>query len=166
MALVKCPECGKDLSSEARGCPHCGYSPMQPSKRAPVGWGFRILFGIFALFIGLVILGSIGNNANSERDAKARAECNPGVAKVADTLVEKMIKEDLFYRIDGGGNFPRIYVKENWYLVPIDGKITFDEILQCHFTQGKEKPLLGVYIDHRSGKTVANTGGASGFRME
>ena len=25
MALIKCPECGKEVSSEALGCPHCGY---------------------------------------------------------------------------------------------------------------------------------------------
>ena len=24
MALVKCPECGKEVSSEAPTCPHCG----------------------------------------------------------------------------------------------------------------------------------------------
>lgn len=25
MALLKCPECGKDVSSEATSCPHCGF---------------------------------------------------------------------------------------------------------------------------------------------
>ena len=25
MALIKCPECGKKISSEAEICPHCGY---------------------------------------------------------------------------------------------------------------------------------------------
>lgn len=25
MALIKCPECGKEVSSSARSCPHCGY---------------------------------------------------------------------------------------------------------------------------------------------
>lgn len=26
MALIKCPECEKEVSSEALSCPHCGYS--------------------------------------------------------------------------------------------------------------------------------------------
>ena len=26
MALVKCPECGNDVSDTARTCPHCGYN--------------------------------------------------------------------------------------------------------------------------------------------
>lgn len=25
MALLKCPECGNNVSSEATACPHCGY---------------------------------------------------------------------------------------------------------------------------------------------
>ena len=25
MSLIKCPECGHDVSSEATHCPHCGY---------------------------------------------------------------------------------------------------------------------------------------------
>ena len=27
MALIKCAECGKEVSSEAVACPHCGYAP-------------------------------------------------------------------------------------------------------------------------------------------
>ena len=26
MALIKCPECGKEFSDTATTCPHCGYS--------------------------------------------------------------------------------------------------------------------------------------------
>ena len=29
MALIKCPECGQDASSQAEKCPHCGY-PLRP----------------------------------------------------------------------------------------------------------------------------------------
>ncbi|WP_366944958.1 zinc-ribbon domain-containing protein [uncultured Bilophila sp.] len=25
MALVSCPECGKEISDAAQSCPHCGY---------------------------------------------------------------------------------------------------------------------------------------------
>ena len=25
MALIKCPECGKEISDKAGKCPHCGY---------------------------------------------------------------------------------------------------------------------------------------------
>jgi len=34
MGLMKCPDCGKDVSTSAPACPHCG-KPMQPPVLAP-----------------------------------------------------------------------------------------------------------------------------------
>lgn len=34
MALIKCPECGREISSNAAACPHCG-NPV-PKKMCPV----------------------------------------------------------------------------------------------------------------------------------
>ena len=31
MALIKCPECGKEVSTAAEACPHCGY-PLKSRK--------------------------------------------------------------------------------------------------------------------------------------
>src|SRR5262245_8029512 len=33
MALIKCPECARDVSDQASSCPHCGY-PMQRTNGA------------------------------------------------------------------------------------------------------------------------------------
>jgi hypothetical protein len=33
MALVKCPECGNDISSEVRKCPHCGYKKKKVNDK-------------------------------------------------------------------------------------------------------------------------------------
>jgi uncharacterized membrane protein YvbJ len=32
MALIKCKECGKEVSSEAKNCPNCGY-PITSTKK-------------------------------------------------------------------------------------------------------------------------------------
>ena len=38
MALVPCPECGKQVSTQAPSCPHCGYAPQAaPVRFAAVG---------------------------------------------------------------------------------------------------------------------------------
>lgn len=29
MALIECPECGRDVSDQAAACPHCGYPLRQ-----------------------------------------------------------------------------------------------------------------------------------------
>ena len=31
MALIKCPECGNDVSTSAASCPHCGF-PLKPAE--------------------------------------------------------------------------------------------------------------------------------------
>ena len=31
--IIKCPECGKDVSSEAEACPFCGYPIKNPKKK-------------------------------------------------------------------------------------------------------------------------------------
>ena len=38
MALIKCPECGKEVSDSAKSCPHCGYplDKEQPIKQEVV----------------------------------------------------------------------------------------------------------------------------------
>lgn len=36
MALIRCPECDKEVSSEARVCPHCGY----PLRKEPIKCGY------------------------------------------------------------------------------------------------------------------------------
>lgn len=35
MALIHCPECGKEISDKAEKCPNCGY-PLPPQKTQPV----------------------------------------------------------------------------------------------------------------------------------
>lgn len=35
MAIIKCPECGKDISEKAANCIHCGY-PIKPRPAQPV----------------------------------------------------------------------------------------------------------------------------------
>ncbi|WEI17564.1 zinc ribbon domain-containing protein [Acinetobacter proteolyticus] len=34
MALISCPECSRQVSTQANSCPHCGY-PLQTQHNAP-----------------------------------------------------------------------------------------------------------------------------------
>ena len=48
MALIKCPECGRQVSDRAATCPECGY-PISSSKELP---------GQVAIKIGNLVLGN------------------------------------------------------------------------------------------------------------
>lgn len=36
MALIKCPECGKEISDSVKQCPHCGYEIKKQKSKKPV----------------------------------------------------------------------------------------------------------------------------------
>lgn len=64
MALVKCGECGNEVSTQAKACPKCGAVMPKPKKSVgPVG----LLFG--AIVLGAIIMGFV----NTERDKTDRA---------------------------------------------------------------------------------------------
>lgn len=52
MALIRCPECNKEISNKANACPHCGHS-----KGTPKSYGCGTI--ILLLIIGTVIYGAL-----------------------------------------------------------------------------------------------------------
>ncbi|WP_311223584.1 MULTISPECIES: zinc ribbon domain-containing protein [unclassified Acidovorax] len=74
MALIRCPECSREVSSHAPACPGCGYplkagvsNEKQPAWESPSVWGriaamfgawmiapwiARLVFGLGALVLG------------------------------------------------------------------------------------------------------------------
>lgn len=53
MALMLCPECGTEISTEAAACPKCGYRRV-----TPLSWLDRIIIGLgpVAGVLGLLLL--------------------------------------------------------------------------------------------------------------
>ena len=61
MALTKCRECSKEVSTQAKRCPHCGASV----KKSNAGWiGFLILI-LFIIVIALITGQSDSNSAKN-----------------------------------------------------------------------------------------------------
>lgn len=66
MALNPCKECGKDISSTAAKCPHCGAQNNTAMKR-----GCLVLVGIFAfLFVALFLIMNSGNKKRQDTGEK------------------------------------------------------------------------------------------------
>lgn len=72
MALIKCKECGKEISSEAEACPHCGYKPKKAGCLAAIGIG--ILAVIVVSLIGRCSLRSDAEKAAPQAVSKVPPE--------------------------------------------------------------------------------------------
>ena len=70
MAMIKCPECQKDISSAAKKCPTCGVVLEKPKKKSYFG---IILAGILVL----IVLGAISGNTDSTSSAASPATAQP-----------------------------------------------------------------------------------------
>lgn len=63
MAMIKCPECGKEVSDKARSCPNCG-NPMTDNqlsfvkdKLTLISWNLSVIKGliIFAVIVSIIV---------------------------------------------------------------------------------------------------------------
>jgi uncharacterized membrane protein YvbJ len=139
MALIKCVECGKDISDKATSCPNCGAPVVQEKSAGPISTRvtkpksnahFYYLIAAFALFacavIGVLIV-LLNNKPNSTSQAynstqtnsvnhkpsltSASVESNTGINRVADSKnVSGELKE---LKYPDGKLQERYYVKLN-----------------------------------------------------
>lgn len=76
MALVKCKECGKEVSSEAEACPHCGAKIASNSSMGCGSIvGIVLLVGVLALVFG---------GSNSSNTSGSGSTSSPTPAGVRD----------------------------------------------------------------------------------
>lgn len=86
MAMTKCKECGKDVSTKADKCPHCG-------AKGPGGKG-NILGGIFfiAIIVGLVMAFTGGDDNGGSSGDSAIGDKNP--EKTQEKTTEQKAAEE------------------------------------------------------------------------
>lgn len=88
MALVKCKECAKDISSEAKACPSCGAKPPKSSSRLAVA-----LIGIAAVAIYV-------DGSKKDTPPQPAVSITPEQARVNKKLAdEKTARLDSTFRV-------------------------------------------------------------------
>ncbi|MDY4027897.1 MAG: zinc ribbon domain-containing protein [Butyrivibrio crossotus] len=91
MALIKCPECGKEVSSSAKSCPNCGH-PISPSTEKVVEKTVvkekkkRGCLSTILLFI--VIIAVIGALASGGKDSKNESNSESSAPNQKATVTE------------------------------------------------------------------------------
>lgn len=68
MALIYCRECGKQVSSSARSCPHCGCPIGGASEQGDMNWGYFFISFLIPL-VGLILCLVSPDERNKVRSA-------------------------------------------------------------------------------------------------
>lgn len=98
MAMIKCPECGQDVSDSAETCPHCGYklkkvdgeSGKPPKKSRGKGClvAAIIVVAIVVLgFVGCMVWAGSNSHSGSQTASSSQSSSNDSAAAAQLSLV-------------------------------------------------------------------------------
>ncbi|MFT6865914.1 MAG: DNA-directed RNA polymerase subunit RPC12/RpoP [Cyclobacteriaceae bacterium] len=112
MALIKCPECEKEISDKANSCPNCGYelNPKpkelkEPPKHKNDGSGcgtWIVVIGV--IFLILYLIGSFSDDNSSSNSPSGSTN-----KFLAYTYAEDFVKKKL--KSPGTAEFPGTFEK-------------------------------------------------------
>src|SRR5690349_21197547 len=68
--MIACEECEKELSDQARACPHCGA----PNRSAPMRGGSKAVLYVIGVIVGLVVLITLFGMLQPEDPVKREAK--------------------------------------------------------------------------------------------
>lgn len=68
MALMICPECGKEVTDTAKNCIHCGYPIKTPKKELPVK-KISIVMAIALVIVACILILFLSNRLNDTEKA-------------------------------------------------------------------------------------------------
>lgn len=121
MALIKCPECGKEVSDKAKACPNCGFpindtKVEEPKEKEETGnvtiYGIRqgfLLGGTMKIYLDGEYFDSVKKGGTLKfkvnKDTKITAKCgiNPAKGEIVVHANENIKIQIVYNRI--GGNF-------------------------------------------------------------
>ncbi len=86
MALIKCEECGREISEEARTCPNCGVKTAKTKKQNKTMSKVVIMVLIIVILIAI-----IGINTNNAKKKDLMYQCGIEAINILESYKEKRI---------------------------------------------------------------------------
>ena len=165
MALVKCKECGHEVSTKAKACPKCGAE--QPKGTSLTTW---IVGGVFAV----IVFSCVSNLQQSgPTSGTVATRSGPSIDKSPEKqaarkrLIEKLISEGVFQKVDTmGGNLPKAYVRPAFYNLDFETKQQFVSVVYAYYFNGSNISDLVILRDSRGGKDVGDYAPSRGLKMK
>jgi hypothetical protein len=156
LALKKCKECEKEVSTKADKCPNCGA----PIKAKEIGCFFS-LFIIGAVIFVIAQLNS-GPTTGSKSKLKESEESkihrtmdkSPEKQAKREELLQDLINEGVFYKVEKSGDYPYVYVNTKFYFLSIDEKKSFVNVAFTYFFAQNIKNNFLIVKDSKTGKNI------------
>lgn len=103
MALIKCPECGKEVSKDAKTCPQCGHPIKKEKPKKKHGCLITIIsVVVFFGIIGSVIIGAMGQNAAIQKSVSGVSDSSEYITMDEYNQIETGMTYEEVQKIVGG----------------------------------------------------------------
>ncbi|WP_427501352.1 zinc ribbon domain-containing protein [Methylomonas sp. MED-D] len=143
--LIKCKECGKEISSKAEKCPHCGV------KRNTGCLGTLLLI-LAALVAFTAYLSSGSSKPSKSATSSVTHQQNPlsqAQKENLKNLINEYIKAGIFTKIDASSDTPHAFIGRSFQVITIDDKRTALNLVKVLYAS----ELVTIY-DGFSGKRL------------
>ena len=105
--LIKCKDCGWEVSKNADTCPQY-HSPV---KRKSVGCISGIFIVILVVFAGTMVMDSLDNDSpNITQTPKVAPKVDCSNNSERDDFIQRMIKQRHWEKVESGAGMIRLYV--------------------------------------------------------
>lgn len=146
MSLMNCPECGKEVSNEAKLCPNCGHPIKENAKKPKWIWAIAIICGIIALFVLVSAFTDLRKSAAGKKEDTLPTTIETTDEENQEIIFEPNTDEELATLPDSNG-----YIKS---VVTTAKQTGINDINKTEI--GNHKELSGMHLI--SAKCEAGTG--------
>lgn len=127
MALIKCKECGKDISSEAKVCPSCGIAPPKRTGIVSI-----VVVGLIGIYMVKCTYDEASKGPPPQKSADTiQADKELNVAIAYGKLIKKATKDPSSFKMESfliypGGAACYEYRAKNSFGAIVPAKAVFD----------------------------------------
>lgn len=114
MAIMYCPECGKEMSDSLKKCPHCGFKFKKNKKKITKKQKKIISIVVVAVLLLICIATVLFKVLSlSTEEKKQIVAINNNITKISEGKIEDLSKAQLKEKIDDCNSVISTYNKSN-----------------------------------------------------
>lgn len=160
MALIKCPECGKEVSSGATSCPNCGH-PISPQKGTVTvvkekkkGSCLSKIIGFILIIVILAAIGSaLGGNKEEDTSTTTSEKQPPKEISYKAVTVDQLMNDLTSNAMNAAETYKNQYLEVSGRLSTIDSSGKYISVLpsndefaiigiQCYIKNDEQKKAV------------------------